>query len=427
MTVLAKSDIGGFVALRVMNMGLRGLTLFSKFLLIFLLARYLEPVEVGLYGLLAATIVFAIYPLGFDFYTYSTREIVATERSRWLGLLKNQAVLFVLLYLVFLPLFILIFFLGLLPWALAPFFFAILITEHLGQEANRLLVAISHPLLAGFVLFLRSGLWVLILVPVFVYFPEARSLNSVFSLWLLFGLVALALSGLPLMRLDRKRLHDKVNWEWLKKGLKVAVPFLLATLAIRFLFMVDRYYIEYFSGLEVVAAYVFFIGVASALISFLDAGVFVFYYPKMIRSVQGNEEKSFYKAVFLMTVQVVVVCLFFFLLASLLIDPLLSWLDRPIYRAHVNFLPWLLLAFSLNAISMLPHYCLYAAGLDRFIVLTHLFSPLVFFSSVALLHDFQHLSVVYSLVATMAWLAVSKSVCWILMKNKIFDQPFLNN
>ena len=52
---------------RLFNMALRGLTLASKFLLIFFLARFLEPAELGLYGLVVATIGYALYLLGLDF------------------------------------------------------------------------------------------------------------------------------------------------------------------------------------------------------------------------------------------------------------------------------------------------------------------------------------------------------------------------
>lgn len=76
---------------RLINIALRGMTLGSKFLLIFFLARFLEPAELGLYGLLVATIGYALYLLGLDFYTYSTREILKRERNEWGGLLKNQA------------------------------------------------------------------------------------------------------------------------------------------------------------------------------------------------------------------------------------------------------------------------------------------------------------------------------------------------
>ena len=405
---------------RVANLSLRGLTLVSKFALIFLLAYYLEPVEVGLYGLLTATILFAIYPLGFDFYTFTTREIIATPKDQWLGLLKNQAVLFGLLYCIFLPLFVLIFVWGLLPWYLAFFFFALLVTEHLGQELNRLLVAISHPLLAGVVLFVRSGLWVLILLLLLVFYEPSRQLEWVLSVWFIFGLLALIIASQPLFKLDRQALKRKIDWLWLKKGLKVAIPFLVATLAIRLVFTADRYFIEHLSGLEVVAAYVLFIGIANAMMSFLDAGVFVFYYPKMIKAVHEKNEVSFRKAFLKMTLQVVLACLIFILVSLVLIDHILVWLARPIYAEYLNFLPWLLLAFSFNALSMLPHYCLYSAKKDVAINISKIVACVIFFLAVFMLKGLGAFAVIYALTLSMMCLLFAKAIFWHFEKKYVF-------
>lgn len=48
----------------VINLGLPGLTLGTRFLLIFALAKFLSPAEVGLYGLFTATIGYALYFVG---------------------------------------------------------------------------------------------------------------------------------------------------------------------------------------------------------------------------------------------------------------------------------------------------------------------------------------------------------------------------
>lgn len=52
---------------RLINLNLRTVTLLSKFALIFVLAKLLEPAEVGLYGLLAATVALGFMALGYDF------------------------------------------------------------------------------------------------------------------------------------------------------------------------------------------------------------------------------------------------------------------------------------------------------------------------------------------------------------------------
>ena len=58
-------------------MVLRSLSLGSRFILLFVLARLLKPSDVGIYGLMTATIAFSVLVLGGDYYTYSQRELMA--------------------------------------------------------------------------------------------------------------------------------------------------------------------------------------------------------------------------------------------------------------------------------------------------------------------------------------------------------------
>ncbi|MCO6055367.1 oligosaccharide flippase family protein [Pseudomonas sp. MOB-449] len=364
--------------IRLINIALRGMTLLSKFLLIFFLAKFLEPAELGLYGLFTATIGYALYLLGLDFYTFTTREILKRERDEWGGLLKDQGALSLVLYAIVLPLLTLIFIKGLLPWSVSCWFFALLVLEHLTQELGRLLVAVSEQLLASVVLFLRSGIWAVIATALMFIEPASRTLDFVLGAWTVGGSVALLLGVFRLRQLKISGWHRKVDWRWVSKGLKVAIPFLVATLAIRGIFTLDRYWLEALSGLEVLGAYVLFIGLCSALLSFLDAGVFAFIYPGLIGAYQKKNVVEFNRGLHKLLVQTVVLSVFFALVSLLLIGPLLSWLNKPLYLEQQGLFPWALLATLFYALSMISHYALYAQGLDRPIIHSHIAGLIVF-------------------------------------------------
>jgi len=364
--------------IRLTNIALRGMTLASKFLLIFFLARFLEPAELGLYGLLAVTIGYALYLLGLDFYTFTTREILKRERSEWGGLLKDQGALTLILYAIFMPLLLLIFSTGSLPWSMAGWFFALLILEHLNQELMRLLIAISEPLLASLVLFLRSGAWALAVTVLMFVAPETRSLDSVLMAWTIGGLSAFLLAAWRLHLMSVGGWHKRVDWSWIRQGIRVALPLLVATLALRGLFTLDRYWLEALAGLEVLGAYVLFMGVANAMMSFLDAGVFAFIYPGLISAFQKQSADAFHQGVKRLLIQTVGFSLIFAVMALLLIDPLLDWLDKPLYREQQGMFPWVLLATFLYALGMIPHYALYAQGQDRSLIQSHIASLIVF-------------------------------------------------
>jgi len=363
---------------RLLNVALRGMTLASKFLLIFFLARFLEPAELGLYGLLTATIGYALYLLGFDFYAFTTRELLRRERGEWGGLLKDQGALSAVLYVVFLPLLCLVFFNGLLPWNVAGWFFALLVLEHLTQELGRLLIAISEQLLASLVLFLRSGLWAVTVTALMYFETDARTLNFVLGAWTLGGLFALLLGTYRITQLKIGGWRKAVDWKWIGKGLKIAIPLLIATLAIRGLFTLDRYWFEALAGLEVLGAYVLFMGFSNALMSFLDAGVFAFSYPCLITAHSRQDATAFRRGVRKLLLQTLVLSIAFAVIALLLIGPLLQWLNRPLYIEQQGLFPWLLLATVLYAVGMVPHYALYAQGHDRPIIQSHIASLLIF-------------------------------------------------
>lgn len=363
------------------NIALRGMTLASKFLLIFFLARFLDPTDLGLYGLLAATIGYSLYLLGFDFYTYTTRELIKCERGMWGAYLKSQAALTLVLYAVFLPLLSLVFFKGLLPLQVAGWFFTLLVLEHLTQELGRLLVAVSDQMYASLLLFLRSGVWGVIATGVMFIDFNARTLNFVLAAWTLGSASALVLGIYRLKCMRLSGWKTRVDWSWIVKGLKVAVALLVATLAIRGVFTIDRYWTQHLVGLDVLGAYVLFMGICSALISFLDAGVFAFIYPGLVSSFQRQDACAYRRGVRKLFVQTVSLSGCFCIIAFVSISPLLSWLDKPIYLAQLEIFPWLLLATLLYALGMIPHFALYAQGQDRPIIYSHIASLAVFIAA----------------------------------------------
>jgi len=350
----------------------------ESILFIFFLARFLEPSQLGLYGLLTATVGYSLYLLGFDFYTFTTREVLKRERQEWGGLLKDQGALSLLRYAIFIPLLSMIFVNELLPWRLAGWFFSLLILEHLNQEIGRLLIAISEQLLASVLLFIRQGTWAIAVVGLMAIDPATRSLNYVFGAWTVAGLLAVMAGAYRLTQFGIGGWHKKVDWNWISTGLKVSVPLLVATLALRGVFTLDRYWLQSLGGLEIVGAYVLFMGISGTLMSFLDAGVFAFSYPGLISTFHKQQPAFFRKNLRFLLIQTIMLSGAFAMVSVLLLSPLLAWLGNPLYAAQQYLYPWVLIAVVLYALGMVPHYALYAQGIDRPIIHTHIASLFVF-------------------------------------------------
>src|SRR5205085_5429051 len=121
--------------------------------------------------------------LGVGFAVYTTRAICSGERSSPAVIVRDQFVFHVFVYVLVLPLMLLVFVAGILPWHLVSWFYVLVILEHAGQECNRLFVALAQPLKASFVFFVRTALWGPILIGLMFSSPTRRNLDQVWVWW----------------------------------------------------------------------------------------------------------------------------------------------------------------------------------------------------------------------------------------------------
>lgn len=363
---------------RLLNIGMQGATLGARFLFIFFLAKYLDPASVGYYGLFTAAVGYSLYFVGLDFYTYATREIVKTPNEQRGCLLKGQAALSGLLYLLFLPVALVMLHYSGWPDAMLFWFFPILVLEHFNQEMSRLLVALSEQVAASVVLFIRQGSWALVTVALMTWNPSSRQLRNIFVFWAVAGLAAAAAGVWKLRKLCIGGWRNALDWHWIWRGIGVSAAFLLATLALRGIQTFDRYWLESLGGIEIVAAYVLYFGVSSTLLTFLDAGLFAFTYPVLIQLHHAQETDVAHARVRQMLGLTILLSAGFSLISWLLLPYLLYWINKPVYSGAIDLYPWLLLAMIINAVGMVPHYALYARGHDRPIVHSHIAALIVF-------------------------------------------------
>jgi O-antigen/teichoic acid export membrane protein len=357
---------------RLLNLSLRGGGMVGKFLLIFFLARILSPEEVGTYGLFTVTVGYALYFLGMDFYTYSGRAMLHAEQKMWPAMLRDQAVLFACSYMVVFPLLSLIFWGGMLPVKYALVFYVLLTMEHLSLECIRLLVIIGKPLAAGVFIFIRSGAWCYALVATYLGGLTSVELKTVFWLWVLADALAVA-GGVWLLRnLPWGNLNSKINWAWIGQGLRVAALFLVGTLALRGIFTLDRYFVEAYSGREMLGVYTLYLGVCTSIIGFVDAAVFSFRYPRLVSIYKSGQYAAFESVRRDFGRQTLIAVTLLALAAAALIVPVLEWIGKPLYLQHLSVFYLLLAASTLFVIGHIPHYSLYAMGYDRSIVGAHI-------------------------------------------------------
>lgn len=402
---------------RLLNVGVQGGTLVTRFLFIFFLAKYLDPVLVGYYGLFTVAVGYSLYFVGLDFYTYTARELLKAPCEQRGRLLKGQAALSALLYLLFLPVALVLLHYSDWPESLLLWFFPLLVLEHFNQEMSRLLIALSEPITASVVLFIRQGSWALVIVALMAWDPSSRHLQTVMVLWAAAGLVAAVAGVWKVRKLHMGGWRDALDWHWIRSGIAVSTAFLLATLALRGIQTFDRYWLESLGGIEIVAAYVLYFGVAGTLLTFLDAGLFAFTYPVLIQLHRDQEADVAHAKVRQMLGLTILLSGGFAFISWLLLPYLLLWINNPVYSDAINLYPLLLLAMIVNAVGMVPHYALYARGYDRPIIHSHIAALIVFLLATwALSANFSAMAVPIGLNFSFAVILAWKGTAYMKLK-----------
>lgn len=413
---------------RLLNMVLRASTLGARFVFVFFMARYLDAKSVGYYGLFTATVGYFLYLVGLDFYTFTTREILKAPNEQRGQMLKGQASLSVLLYLVVVPVAFWVLPQAHWPHELLYWFFPILVFEHLNQEISRLLITLSEQITASVILFVRQGSWAFVVVAFMTVSTSARQLSAVMACWLAAGVAAAIIGIRKIHQTQMGGWHLPVNWQWIKKGVVISLAFLLATLALRGVQTVDRYWLQSLTNIETVGAYVLFISVASTMIVFLDAGVFAFAYPELIALHHKEDQKSAIRKVNQLLIYISVVSCAFVIVSWELLPLLLRWINKPLYIQNINLYLWVLAATIINAFGMAFHYDLYARGKDKIIIFSQIIAMIAFFVSVLVFEKFDStLAVPAGLIVFFTVILISKSTGYYIIRNKDDKkQQFIN-
>ncbi len=350
---------------------LRAVTLLSKFLLVFFLAKYFHPQEVGVFGIFVATISLTLYVLGVDFYTFNTREILSKEKCEQACLIRDQFVFHSLVYILVLPLLIFVFVYDFLEWKYIGWFYVLLIMEHLSQELYRILIVLSRPVRANFVLFLRSGAWVYLVTTAFYADQQSRDLSVVWFGWAIGVGLSLVAAAYWLRDLSwHVARKTTINWKWIKRGLLVSLPFLASSLALRAIFTIDRYILKGYWGNETVGAYIFYANIGNALSAFVDAGIVAALYPKIIRAYQQNNIEKYHQLMRDLAYGIVITSTLISAIFAISIDSILDYIDHRIYVEHKDSFWVILLAMVTMSLGMIPHFGLYVKHRDKMIILS---------------------------------------------------------
>ena len=347
------------------NLGIRGATLIGKFLLVYFLADQLTVEQNGVWGIFTTSIALSLYVVGLDFYTYSSRRILDFKEEDRSPMLRDQLVFYFISYLVLFPILGLLFVFNVIDIKFAIFFYAILIFEHLAQEAYRTFVVFSKPIIANIILFLRTGSWAyLILILWTAGVDELKSLRWLYLFWMCGGIAALAVSLYFLAKFKFKSVkHIPIDWKWIKQGIKVSLLFFIGTVGYKIIEFADRYFIDYYHTKEEVGVYTFYANMCNIVETFVHTAVIIIFSPRLIET-SHKSNYDYRKTLAQFAKQVVIYTIIIGVALAILIIPLLKSLENDEYIRDYNAFVVLVLSKMVLNFSLIFHYILYVRKND---------------------------------------------------------------
>jgi O-antigen/teichoic acid export membrane protein len=408
---------------RFLNIFLRSISMGGRFVLIFSIAKLFTPTQLGVFGLLSSGIGFFILFVGFNYYSYSNRNLVAHQTKDYPKLILNQLYAYIPLYFIVLPFSFLFFYQDILPIEYFGWFIILVIVEHISTEQHRLLNITQHQLKATMVLFLKSASWVFIVIPLTYIFPDLREIDILLMGWFIGNVLAIYFGSKTIYSFSDNWKFIKPDYEWILKGYRVGFLFFMGTLAIQAVSFLDKYFLKYMSDSQMVGVYTFYLTLIMGITAFIHAGLIVFLSPKIVKAFQDNEIENFFKLLdkffkeLAVASVVMAICLYLFL-------PLIvSWIGKEIYENHNDIFYILIFMGIFSVLSNHPHTFLYASQKDRYMLFSNISGLVSFLISFFVLYSLKLFEPLYivalSMVITFGWLLLIKYIGYFYYKKEM--------
>ncbi len=354
---------------------IRSLTLAAKFLLVLALVKYFHTSDLGLYGILSACVAYALFFIGVEYFNYTSRVLIGASDTEQALIIRDQFLLYLIALLILTPFFFGVFYSNLLPVSLCLWFLFIVIFEHTSNEIMRILIALARPYTANVIYFIRQGLWIYLLLPIFYFFPESRQFNIILLAWILGAALSTLIGFITLYHLDWSNMWTHpIRWSLMLTGLRTCKPFLISAFCALSLLYMERFFITYYCGIEIIGIYTFYAGLSITLHTLVNTSVSRMRLSQLLSAWKLNDHKQFYLESRYMLKYTIIFVLIFSTISLVLVHPFVNILNKPIYLGYITIFYVLLLAAAFRSIADVPLYTLYAQHEDKLILKINLAS-----------------------------------------------------
>lgn len=397
---------------------LRFSALVAKFFLVILIVKKLDTDSLGEFGLFNSTISLLILLIGLDFYNFNTRLILKSINMLDVAKhLNNQFFLHIITYIIFFPIIFLIFQYDVISFKYIYLFYLILIFEHITLEQGRLLFTFSKPIKSNIVFFIKRGLWVYMILFLFILDNSILTLNNIFFFWLISTFIAFLLGSFWLKEhMNFNNFVSDLDIKLILKGLSSACIFLIAALTFKGIDFVSRYILQFYTNNEIVGVYTFFFAFASTIELFIYTGIYSIKLPKLI-TLHSSNTKAYYTEFKKFGITLVLINVSVAILLAIIMEPFLIILAKNKFIEYKNVFFFMLISVSFLNFSLIPHIHLYVNHKENLILLNSIiaFSVLII-SSFLLVPNYGIMGTVFSITACYFALLLGKIISSLNLK-----------
>ena len=273
------------------NMALRGSTLFLRFALSFYIVSQLGLASAGVYGLAIGAIGIVPATVGWGLNYFVSREVVGHTPATAAPLIRDSLIItFASLLagtLIAVP--VLIWQTGEITQT-QVLILILLWLETLALDIYMPMIGLELALFANVLVFVRSALWIPIVVGIGFAVPALKTLDMIFIGWILSHLLAIGMLFVYLRRWPMKAgLREEKKLSVLVNRARRAWYIYFSDLGIVGLGYADRFILNALLGLVATGIYSFYFSITNALQTLISTAVVQLALPRMVRAFRGGD------------------------------------------------------------------------------------------------------------------------------------------
>lgn len=274
------------------HLALRSSTLVLRFVLTFYIVKALGYEASGAYGLAVGAIGIVPAAVGWGLNYFTARDVIGIERREAMSRVKTRLLVTTgslagctWVALVAMRAF------GAEWHAFYGYVIVLIWLETYALDMHMPLLAIEKASEANILVFVRSALWVPVLIGLAALWPALRTLDTVFGFWIASHLLAALLLVYFLRRTSlRDLLALPVQGEWLRSRLRRSWSIYLSDISLVGTLYADRYVVSYLLGITVTGLYTFYWSLTNALQTLVTTAVVQVLFPRVYKSLAGGTE-----------------------------------------------------------------------------------------------------------------------------------------